>query len=358
VSRLFRERTYSLASPNPFPAEFLVANRDRFECLRRRVRVLIATAGIAVAQRLHPRPAKPGELRWFTTGPDGTDIEVEGRGPHLIGGEQVFARSRTYIPARLSDNPDLNDSGYGAVLAGLPEELRRAYRDGDFSAGMKDDDYQVIPAAWIEAAQRRWSPNVQRPAMTAIGLDVAQGGNDTTVLAARYGGWYAALVRKPGKQTRDGSDVAAMVTAARRNQCPVIVDVGGGYGGGTLLRLKDNGIPAIGFNGAHRSTAKTRDGQLAFCNKRAEAWWRRCGKSDRPWMAAGPARRRRRSDRITVSDFRLRGEAHLVRYAASRSSSLRASRMRACRPSVDYSAGARKSEFAYSNLRPSDYGAW
>ena len=224
---------------------------------------------------LHPRPAKPGELRWFTTGPDGGDIEVDGRGPHLIGGEQVLARSRTYIPARMADNPDLKDSGYAAVLAGLPEELRRAYRDGDFSAGMKDDDYQVIPTAWIEAAQRRWSPNAQaRAAMTSIGLDVAQGGNDATVLAARYGGWYAPLVRKPGKETRDGSDVAAMVAAARRNQCPVIVDVGGGYGGGTLLRLKDNGIPAVGFNGAHRSTAKTRDGQLAFCNKRAEAWWR------------------------------------------------------------------------------------
>ena len=110
--------------------------------------------------------------------------------------------------------------------------------------------------------------------MTAIGVDVAQGGNDATVLAARYGGWYARLVRKPGNETRDGSDVAAMVTAARRNQCPVIVDVGGGYGGGTLLRLKDNGICAVGFNSANRSTAKTRDGQLAFFNKRAEAWWR------------------------------------------------------------------------------------
>ncbi len=55
---------------------------------------------------LHPRPAQPGELRWFTTGPDGEDAEVDGRGPHLVGGEQVLARSRTYLPARLSDNPD------------------------------------------------------------------------------------------------------------------------------------------------------------------------------------------------------------------------------------------------------------
>ena len=29
-----------------------------------------------------------------------------------------------------------------------------------------------------------------------------------------------------------------------------------------------------GFNGANSSLAKTRDGQLAFFNRRAEAWWR------------------------------------------------------------------------------------
>ena len=30
---------------------------------------------------LHPRPAKPGELRWFTTGEGGEDVEVDGPGP-------------------------------------------------------------------------------------------------------------------------------------------------------------------------------------------------------------------------------------------------------------------------------------
>lgn len=224
---------------------------------------------------LHPNPARPGELRWFTTGPDGEDIEVDGRGPHLVGGEPVEARSRTYIPAKLADNPDLQNTGYGAVLAGLPEELRRAYRDGDFSAGLRDHDYQVIPTAWIEAAQQRWRPDGGlRIAMTAIGLDVAQGGADKTVLAARHGGWYAPLVRKDGRDTRDGSAVAAAVVALRRDRCPVVVDVGGGYGGDTVARLKDNGIPVLGFNGANASIAKTRDGQLHFYNKRAEAWWR------------------------------------------------------------------------------------
>ena len=118
---------------------------------------------------LHPRPANPGELRWFTTGPDGADVEVTDRGPHLVNGETVLARSRTYIPARLADNPDLRATGYAAVLAGLPEELRRAYRDGNFAAGLRDDDFQVIPTAWIEAAHtsRRGGPparcNRRRP---------------------------------------------------------------------------------------------------------------------------------------------------------------------------------------------------
>ena len=120
----------------------------------------------------------------------------------------MLARSRSYIPARLADNPDLRRTGYAAVLAGLPEELRRAYRDGNFAAGLKDHDFQVIPTAWIEAAQLRWRAGPGRGiAMTAIGLDIAQGGNDYTVLAARHGGWYAPLVCKSGHDTRDGSAV-------------------------------------------------------------------------------------------------------------------------------------------------------
>jgi hypothetical protein len=224
---------------------------------------------------LHPRPATPGELRWFTTGPEGDDVEVTDRGPHLVNGETVLARSRTYIPARLADNPDLRASGYAAVLAGLPEELRRAYRDGNFAAGLRDDDFQVIPTAWIEAAQKRWRAGGGRGvAMTAIGIDIAQGGADFTVLAARHGGWYAPLLRKPGAETRDGSTVAAAVVALRRDRCVVVVDVDGGWGGDTVARLKDNGIPVTGFKGSGASHARSRDRAYGFYNKRAEAWWR------------------------------------------------------------------------------------
>jgi hypothetical protein len=79
----------------------------------------------------HPNPAKDGELRWYTT-IDGKDVEVDGPGPHNINGEMVRARSRTFIRAKLSDNPDLAATDYDAVLAALPERERLAYRDGRF----------------------------------------------------------------------------------------------------------------------------------------------------------------------------------------------------------------------------------
>jgi hypothetical protein len=223
---------------------------------------------------VYPNPARPGELRWFISDEDG-DVEVDGPGPHLARGKEVRARSRTYLPATLEDNPDYARGNYASVLEGLPEELRRAYRDGDFAAGLRDDDYQVIPTAWIEAAQRRWSPLIPpNTAMTAIGLDVAQGGDDCTVLACRYGGWYAPLVRRKGSETQDGNAVVGLVVQTRHDRCPVVVDVGGGWGGDTVARLKDNGIAVVGFNGANASIATTLNGQLRFANKRAEAWWR------------------------------------------------------------------------------------
>src|SRR3954467_12981294 len=89
----------------------------------------------------------------------GEDQEVDGPGPHIMDGEPIYARSRTFIRATLSDNPDLARTNYGSVLASLPNELRRAYRDGDFSVGIRDADFQVIPAAWVLAAEARWKPD-------------------------------------------------------------------------------------------------------------------------------------------------------------------------------------------------------
>lgn len=224
----------------------------------------------------HPKPARFGELRWYTSGANGEDVEVDGRGPHVIDGETVYARSRTFIPSQLSDNPDLVRTNYRASLDALPAELRTAYRDGNFHAELRDDDYQLIPTAWIKAAMDRWRPDGFKDfGMTAMAVDAAGGGADAAEIIWRHGGWYAPPVTVRGADTADGSYMAGRVVGLRRDGCPVVVDSGGGYGGSYALRLKDNGISVVAYKGAEGSTARTQDAaKLRFVNKRAESWWR------------------------------------------------------------------------------------
>ena len=160
------------------------------------------------------------------------------------------------------------------MLAALPEELRRAYRDGDWTVGQRDDDFQVIPTSWIDAAQQRWTDKPPSGiGMSAMAVDVAPGGGDQRVIAFRHGGWFGPL-QADHQVDKTGRLTAAAVVRHRRNRAPVVVDVGGGWGGDTLIALKDNGIDCVAFNGVVVSTGRTRDGKLRFYNKRAEALWR------------------------------------------------------------------------------------
>lgn len=224
--------------------------------------------------RNFPNPAQQGELRYavFT----GNGIQwVEGNAPVTIEGKEFMPLSLTFIAASLQDNPFRNTPEYKTKLQSLPEPLRSQLLFGDFSVGMKDADYQVIPTDWIIAAQNRWTERPpQGMAMTAMALDPAGGGRDSAELAYRYGGWYAPIISAQGVETADGSSTAATVLKYRRDNAPVVIDVGGGYGGAVMLRLADNGLECVKFNGANASTAKTKDKQLAFANKRAEAWWK------------------------------------------------------------------------------------
>src|SRR5690606_20483598 len=70
--------------------------------------------------KTHPNPARPGELRWYTT-IGGVDTEVDGPGPHEVNGRMVKARSRTFIPSTLEDNPDLAATDYASVLEAMPD---------------------------------------------------------------------------------------------------------------------------------------------------------------------------------------------------------------------------------------------
>lgn len=226
----------------------------------------------------HPNPAKPGELRWYIRGPHNSEIEVDGPGEYEVEGEPkpVQASSRTFIPAKLSDNPDLmRDGQYQRALDKLDDEYRDAYRDGIFKIVLDDQPRQLIPAAWIKAAQDRWTNQPPRGIpMCAMGVDVAQGGKDDNVLAPRYDGWYAPLKIIPGRETPLGTDLLGPIMAERRDNAVIVLDVGGGYGSDTYKSLKENRIQVEPHKGANGSNAISNCGLYRFYNYRAEVYWK------------------------------------------------------------------------------------
>src|SRR5262249_55416948 len=126
----------------------------------------------------------------------------------LHRGERITPRSRTFIPAKLCDNPILAATGYEATLQAMPEPLRSILLYGDFRAAMEDDPWQVIPTAWIEAAQKRWTPGPPSGTrLDAIGVDVARGGPAQTGIAKRHGPRFAPLVKLPGPLPTRGARV-------------------------------------------------------------------------------------------------------------------------------------------------------
>jgi hypothetical protein len=219
----------------------------------------------------HTNPAEPGELRWFAV-IDGEDVERPDGQPFAHEGETIYPRSRTFIPARLKDNPFLERTGYAATLQAMPEPLRSQMLYGDFSVGIEDDPWQVIPTAWVQAAQARWTASPP-DTLSAIGVDVARGGRDKTVIARRYGPWFAPLEKYPGSSTPDGPAVAARALLALGTEnVPVNVDaIGVGASVYDHLRGKVKQLNGVQFAG--KAPGRDRTDKITFANVRAWAYW-------------------------------------------------------------------------------------
>ncbi len=231
----------------------------------------------------YPDPALPGELRWYTY--DGDEIvwfkedEIARSGDEVTveySGKTRHLRSRTFIPARLEDNPYLMNSGYGAVLDSLPEELK-VYQTGLFSRGLAANPFQVIPTEWVRQAQDRWKklkaegfvPSVP---LTALGVDPSRGGKDSTVIVPRYGDYVPEIHEYPGKGVPDGQAAAVLMLRHYDQPANVIIDVIG-YGSSAYDFAKTM-MPCYPFNASEGSKAKDKSGKFGFVNKRAAAYWR------------------------------------------------------------------------------------
>lgn len=224
----------------------------------------------------YPFPALPGEVRYFAMlKGHAKEIEVPNGEPFMFDGELVIPQSRSFVPALVGDNPFLYGTNYMAQLQALPEPLRSQMLYGDMTAGIQDDAMQVIPSAWVKLAMERWQPKQVKPEMTSVGVDVARGGDDQTVIARKHKDmWFDEPLVYPGKQTPDGPTVAGITIANMRDRAVIHIDVDG-VGASPYDFLVQAGLQVVGLKNATATPGQTDDsGMLSFQNLRSLLWWR------------------------------------------------------------------------------------
>ena len=253
----------------------------------------------------HSHPTQPGELRWYVR-IDDKDVECPNGEAVEHNGEILKPTSRTFIPARVQDNPYLARTDYVTKLQSLPEPLRSQLLYGDFQAGVKDDAWQVIPTEWVRLAQARWKPD-GRPRdsannlvrLSALGVDVSHGGDDNSVLAPRYDNWIDELQVYSGKVILTGPHLVEKIilfllqrgeaTATEKpsieypdyhlllpivsSKALVNIDVIG-WGASAHEVSRAHGIKAEPVNVGESSKARDKSLKFGFVNKRAEFMWK------------------------------------------------------------------------------------
>lgn len=248
----------------------------------------------------YPRPAIPGEIRWVYSVARGERIEhrwVDGPGWYDIETGERYeaeddapdkvlakAKSRTFIRSLVDDNAYLKDSGYKDRLSSTPEPLRSMLRDGRFGLKLADHAFQVIPTNWVLQAQHRWtermkqieaSPDEHLAPMLVLAADIAQGGIDSTVLAAlREDQMFDPPLVTPGSETPTGTEVVQHLLVHRRNEALIVLDGGGGWGGSTRdLLATHNGIDAHMVVSSGSSHMWANNNLWRCANTRSEMWW-------------------------------------------------------------------------------------
>ena len=108
--------------------------------------------------------------------------------------------------------------------------------------------------------------------MTTMGVDVARGGRDDTVLSPRYDLWFDELTAVPGRETPDGPSVVALAASKLRDGATVGVD-SIGVGADAETAFRNAGMRLNSLNGSTRSYLTTRDQSFGFVTKRSEMWW-------------------------------------------------------------------------------------
>lgn len=227
----------------------------------------------------HPDPAAPGELRWYAILNDviqwfRTGDSFDWKNPKTGTTEKITPKSRTFIPAKVIDNSFLMNTGYMQELQSLHEPLRSQMLYGDFTAGTEDDSWQVIPTAWIRAAQARWTAEPPTLPLTCLGVDVAFGGADATVVIPRHGPWFGRYKKYKGAITDSGIKAAFLVLKEYKDEAVINVDAIG-YGAACHEQLREKiGKKAVAVNVATACELTDRSGKFRLTNTRTAMYWK------------------------------------------------------------------------------------
>lgn len=197
--------------------------------------------------------------------PSGRFYEIHARRPGLEDWHPIHVTLADTIAAgRVSTEwADQRRRQWGAKSAVY---LNRV--EGEFAAS---DEDAVVPLAWVEAANQRWTDlGEDYGKLSAVGVDVARSGGDRTVFAYRHGWTIRELELKPRQGTMDTANQLAAATF--KGNVPAVVDVIG-VGAGVVDRHREQGYECLAFNASERTDMRDQSGEFGFTNKRSAAWW-------------------------------------------------------------------------------------
>lgn len=138
----------------------------------------------------------------------------------------------------------------------------------------------IIPLGWVEAAISRWqdwrdagSPALPVNERHVLGVDVADQGEDQTVVAFREGHIVHEIRKYRNADTMETVGYVNASMSARPGSTVILDSIG--IGAGVLARLRELKVPAIGFVASGSAKGiKDRSNEFTFSNLRAAAWWR------------------------------------------------------------------------------------
>jgi len=235
--------------------------------------------------------------------------------PGAVTRETVVRRINQWTRPLVNEKPDNECFEVPDFLVGAVAEDQRGIEFPPLPAGWRhvensaffymvlgeypaQSETQLISLTWIEAARSRWDAYVAQhgenpPENTTpvVGLDVAEFGQDSNSLCARYGGWVARFWQWGGVDP----DMSAIKAAGHCKEIGArlaLVDATG-VGAGVAPRMSRLGIRARGVKVSESPTVRTEEGE--FYQLRDQLWWM-C----REWLRADPGAMLPPSERLVA----------------------------------------------------------